>query len=96
LQWFNTAAFAQPARGGFGSAGRNILSGPSHTWFDVSFFKNVPLGEKRRLQFRAETFNIFNTTRFNQPSGAMNTPNYGVITSAQDPRIVQLALKLYF
>jgi hypothetical protein len=96
LQWFNTAAFGQPARGGYGSAGRNILSGPSVTWFDLSLFKNIPLGERRRLQFRAEGFNIFNTTRFNQPSGAINTPNYGVITSAQDPRIVQIALKLYF
>ncbi|MEP7361870.1 MAG: TonB-dependent receptor [Acidobacteriota bacterium] len=96
LQWFNTGAFAQPARGGFGSAGRNILSGPSATWLDLSLFKNIPLGERRRLQFRAESFNITNTTRFGQPSGAFNTPNYGVITSAQDPRIVQLALKLYF
>lgn len=96
LQWFNTAAFAQPARGSFGSAGRNILSGPSAAWADVSLFKNIPLGESRRLQFRAESFNMTNTTRFGQPSGAVGTPNYGVITSAQDPRIIQLALKLYF
>jgi hypothetical protein len=94
--WFNTAAFAQPAVGTFGSAGRNILDGPSRTWFDTSLFKNISLGETTQLQFRAEAFNLFNTTRFNQPGGVVNTPNYGVITSAQDPRIVQFALKLRF
>ncbi|MFN3322240.1 MAG: carboxypeptidase regulatory-like domain-containing protein [Bryobacteraceae bacterium] len=94
--WFNTAAFAQPAQGTFGSSGRNILDGPSVTWFDASLFKSIPIGESLKLQLRAEAFNVFNTTRFNQPGGTVNTPTYGVITSARDPRTVQFALKLRF
>lgn len=94
--WFDTTAFAQPPAGRFGSAGRNILDGPSQTWFDLSLFRVVPVGETARLQIRAEAFNAFNTTRFGQPGGGLNTPNFGVITSAADARILQLALKLNF
>ncbi|MGH9672718.1 MAG: hypothetical protein ACRD44_06005, partial [Bryobacteraceae bacterium] len=94
--WFDRGAFAQPAVGRFGSAGRNILDGPRQTWFDASLFKNIPLRESLNLQFRAEAFNLFNTTRFGQPGGGVNTPNNGVITSAEDARIIQFALKLRF
>jgi hypothetical protein len=58
--------------------------------------KNFPLVESTSLQFRAEFFNIFNNVNFNQPQNFLGTSSTGQITSALDPRILQLALKLSF
>ncbi len=95
-RWFNTSAFARPATGTFGSSGRNILDGPAQISFDVSLFKSFRFREQIVLQFRAEAFNAFNNTGFNQPGGTVGTPTYGVIQGAADPRVIQLALKLKF
>jgi len=95
-QWFNTGAFARPAAGTFGSSGRNILDGPSQVSFDLSLFKTFRLSERSAMQFRAEAFNAFNNTPFNQPGSTVGTPTYGLIQSAGDPRAIQLALKLRF
>ena len=48
------------------------------------------------MQLRFEAFNAFNQVRFNNPSGAINTANFGVITSAQDGRVIQLGVKYLF
>jgi hypothetical protein len=53
-------------------------------------------GGTREMQFRAELFNVFNTVLKADPVGALNSPNFGLITTAGDPRIVQLALKYVF
>jgi outer membrane receptor protein involved in Fe transport len=95
-QWFNTRAFVRPAIGTFGSSGRNILDGPSQITFDLSLFKTFRFSERSALQFRAEAFNAFNNTPFNQPGSTVGTPTYGTIHSAADPRAIQLALKLRF
>jgi len=95
-QWFNTAAFAAPAPGFFGNAGRNIIREPgTHKW-DMSFFKNNRLTERVNLQFRAEFFNIFNHTNFNNINTTLGDAAFGQVTSARDPRIVQFGLKLGF
>jgi outer membrane receptor protein involved in Fe transport len=96
LQWFNTAAFAQPARGLFGSSGRNILDAPGESTVDLSVFRNVPLAEPLRLQFRAEFFNLLNKTNFGVPNAQVGNPNYGIIQSASPSRAIQMALKLTF
>ena len=49
-----------------------------------------------QFQFRAEVFNLFNTTPLTNPVSAMSNPSFGTITSAGDPRIVQLALTYLF
>lgn len=95
-QWFNTAAFAGPATGTFGSSGRNILDGPTQTTFDLSLFKTFKTSERTSVQVRAEAFNIFNNTPFGQPGSTVGTPTYGFIQSADEPRILQLAVKLRF
>jgi hypothetical protein len=95
-QWFNTAAFAEPAPGFFGNAGRNIIREPgTHKW-DMSFFKNNRITESVNLQFRAEFFNIFNHASFNGINTTFGSGAFGRVTSARDPRIVQLGLKLGF
>jgi len=95
-QWFNTAAFVQPAPGTFGNSGHNILSGPGSASVSLSVFRTIPLGEKPRLQFRSEFFNLLNRANFGEPGSTVRSTNYGVITSAADPRIIQLALKFLF
>jgi hypothetical protein len=95
-QWFNTAAFAEPAPGFFGNAGRNIIREPgTHKW-DMSFFKNNRITESVNLQFRAEFFNIFNHASFNGINTTFGSGAFGRVTSARDPRIVQFGLKLGF
>jgi carboxypeptidase family protein/TonB-dependent receptor-like protein len=95
-QWFNTAAFAFPAPGTFGNAGRNILDGPGFQNVNVSLVKNTGLTESVKLQFRAEAFNLFNHPNFNLPDNFLGSPTFGRITSARDPRHIQFGLKLLF
>ena len=94
--WFNTAAFAQPAAGSFGTSGRNILRGPGVNNLDLAAFKNFELGTGTRVQFRLESFNTFNHTQFNGVSTNLTSTNFGVVTSARPGRINQLGLKFIF
>ena len=83
--------------GTYGNTGKNYFLGPSYITWDVGTIKNFNLSPERfRLQFRADFFNIFNHTNFNNPTSAANNANFGRILGAQDPRIGQLALKLIF
>ena len=95
-QWFNTAAFAQPAAGSYGTSGRNILRGPGVNNLDLAAFKNFEFGKGMRLQFRLESFNAFNHTQFNGVSTNLTSANFGVVTSARPGRINQLGLKFIF
>ena len=95
-RWFNTAAFAFPAPGTFGNAGRNILEGPGYQNFNASLVKNTALTEDVKLQFRVETFNLFNHPNFNLPDNFLGSPTFGKINSARDPRHLQFGLKLLF
>jgi len=95
-KWFNTAAFAIPPNGTFGNSGRNILSGPWQANLDVSLFKIVRFGENIKLQIRPEFFNAFNRVNFGLPGSTVASPTYGVITSAAEARVIQLALGLAF
>ena len=96
-EYFNKAAFALATIGTFGDAGRNTLRGPDFFDVDASVFKNFPLTEKFRLQFRAEAFNIENRPNFNNPNSTVSAGvTFGRITSALDPRVLQFALKLAF
>jgi hypothetical protein len=66
---------------------------------ELSLFKSFPLAwkEQSRLEFRAESFNLFNRVQFSAPATTIGQTNFGVITSqANSPRVLQMALKLYF
>jgi len=99
-QWFNTSCFVSRSLAATGdrpgNAGRDSIRGPGFASTDLSLFKNVELGGARRIQVRVEAFNLFNQVRFNQPGGALGTPNFGKITTAQDGRVVQLGIKYLF
>jgi hypothetical protein len=79
-QWFNTAAFAMNPIGTFGTVGKGILRGPNMFAWDMGLFKEIPVVEKLKLQFRAEFFNIFNHPNFNNPAASVSSASYGQIT----------------
>jgi hypothetical protein len=94
---FKASDFPRPTLGTNGNLGRNTFRGPDYATVDVSLFKNIPLTEKYRLQFRAEAFNVFNRVNLFLPSGNLtNTLFFGKSTAAFDPRQLQFALKLVF
>jgi hypothetical protein len=95
-QWFNTSAFAVPTQYTFGSAGRNDVLGPGLENLDLSLQKEWVSREHFTLQFRFDAFNALNHPNFNLPGRIFGASNFGVITSAQDPRELQFALKLAF
>ena len=96
FQWFNTAAFQPAATGTFGTAGRNILRGPGYFDVDASLFKEFYFTERWHLQFRAESFNLENRANFQNPTASVSSGTFGRITGANDPRVLQFALKLFF
>jgi hypothetical protein len=81
-QWINPAAFAVPANGTFGNAGRDIARGPNFYQLDLGLSKQFAITEKSSLEFRWEVFNAFNRAQYAQPSGDITIPaQFGVITS---------------
>jgi hypothetical protein len=94
-QWFSTTSFAA-ASGHFGTEGSNPLLGPGVQKWDFATIKNVQLGQYLRFQLRGEYFNIFNHANFSGVDSGLADGNFGQVTSAHEPRIVQVAGKLYF
>ncbi len=83
--------------GTVGNAPRTICCGPGLNNWEIGVLKNTPIGERLRLQFRGEIFNVFNHAQFFQPDGnTTDGSDFGRVKRARDPRVVQLALKLYF
>jgi carboxypeptidase family protein len=97
-EWFDTSAFTAPAVGAWGNAGHNSLRGPGRQNWNLALFKSFVISEAHgtRFEFRAESFNTWNHTEFNQVSTALGSSNFGQVTSAFDPRVFQLGAKLYF
>jgi hypothetical protein len=98
-QWFNTNCVTDVPKGTIrpGNAPRNGIRGPGYQKWDMSLFKNFYVTEKNmRLQFRLETFNTFNHTNWSTIGAGIGSSIFGIVTGARDPRIVQLALKLYY
>jgi len=80
----------------YGNAGRNLLHGPGAETVNFSVFKNFPIKERLKFQFRFETFALFNHTNFSNPSSTINTGSFGNITGASGNRNIQLGGKLQF
>jgi hypothetical protein len=97
-RWFNTGAFRENAAGTFGTLGRNTARGPGLSVVDFSAFKNVvmPYAESHKLEFRFEVFNLFNHANLGNPNTTFSSTVFGRISSAADPRILQLGLRYSF
>jgi hypothetical protein len=94
--YFFPDAFAAQALGTFGDANKRFFHGPGLFNTDFALEKSTAVTERTAVEFRAEFFNIFNHAQFNNPSGNFAAGNFGVVTSARDPRIGQLSLKFVF
>jgi hypothetical protein len=95
-QWFNTAAFAIAPAFTLGNASRNPVRGPSYRDVDVALIRRVAVGAGASLEVRAEVFNVLNTPNLGAPNAVAGAANFGTITTALDPRVGQLAVKLIF
>lgn len=95
-RWFNPAAFTLSPLGTFGNSGRNNLEGPGGFTFDLALMRHFAITERHRLQVRAEAFNVLNHPVFNNPRASLADVNIGRILTANEPRIMQFALKYVF
>jgi hypothetical protein len=95
-QWFSTASFARPAALQWGNAQRNIVVGPGRNNWNMALFKAFQFTERAKLEFRAETFNTFNHTQWQNPNTAVDNGNFGKITNTYSPRNLQLGAKISF
>jgi hypothetical protein len=95
-EWFNPSAFTGVPYGFFGNAGVGTITGPGLVNFDMGMYKDFKFAEKRKLQFRAEFFNIFNHTNFSGISTTYGSGNFGAVTSALDPRIVEFSARIQY
>ncbi len=93
----SASAIANAALRTYGSLPRNAFRGPGRTNLDLAVAKMTPLiGERLKMEFRAEFFNILNHTEFANPSTNISSSLFGQITTTFDPRIIQFGLKLIF
>jgi hypothetical protein len=95
-QWFNTAAFQNPAYGYYGNAQTGIIRGPGQEIYNMAFFKEFRPYRESVIEFRAEAFNAFNHTNPGNPNTTLGNANYGKVTSSLDQRILELALRIKF
>jgi hypothetical protein len=109
LQYFNTGAFAGSCAlaayksnpycqvaGTFGNAGRDIFHGPGSIQWDMAISRIFRIKERFSTELRGDFFNIMNHANLGSPSAAINSATFGQITSFGGPRLIQLALKVYF
>jgi hypothetical protein len=95
-RWFNTAAFAAASQFTIGSATRNPVRGPSYRDVDLAVMRRVGVGGARAIELRLEVFNLLDTANFGAPAAQFGPASFGTITTALDPRVVQLAGKFWF
>ncbi len=105
-EWFNTGAFVNPPNYTIGNIARTLpdVRGPGIVQIDFSMIKNTKINERFSVQLRGEAYNVINHVNLLEPnttfvpgaSGQNSSGSFGVITSARDPRLLQVALKLLF
>jgi hypothetical protein len=95
-EYFNKAAFVSGPLGAFGDANRRFFHGPGINNWDCSLSKDTRIRETMLLQFRAEFFNVFNHTQFNNPNGNFSSSSFGYVTTAKAPRIGQVSMKFHW
>ncbi|HUR33570.1 MAG TPA: carboxypeptidase-like regulatory domain-containing protein [Vicinamibacterales bacterium] len=95
-RWFDTAAFVAAPQFTIGSASRNPVRGPGYRNLDLALIRRVRIQESRAVELRAEAFNVTNTPPLGAPNGTLGSAAFGTVTTAGDPRVVQLAVKLLF
>jgi len=94
--YFKTSLFSNEQLGQFGNSRRRFFHGPGLNNFNMALLKTTKITESKELQLRLEGFNVFNHAQFQNPSGEINSTQFGVVNGARDPRILQLGAKFLF
>ncbi len=105
--WFNPSAFVcagntqlspncPTSTGLFGNLGRNAVYGPGQINYDMALSRRLNFGERWKFEMRADFFNILNHANWGNPSSSITSSTFGEVTGYGGPRIIQMALKLYF
>ncbi len=97
--YLNPVAFVQPELGTIGTLGPRNIEGPAFWGLDISISRAFQVREAQRLEFRAEAYNVTNSFRpgtTNAPITTLNSSQFGQITTALDPRLLQFAMKFVF
>jgi hypothetical protein len=95
-EYFNPAAFAIQPIGTFGNLGRFAVYGPGTIQVDMSLSRRFQIRERMKLDLRSDFFNIMNHGNWNNPTTNISSGTFGQITAFGSPRIIQMAMKLYF
>jgi len=97
-EWLRKSAFRSGGAtlGTFGNLGRNVFRGPGYATVDLGLFKRFPVAERVEAMLRFETFNTFNRVNLQGPTTSQSSANFMRTTGAEDPRILQFALRLTF
>jgi len=96
LRFFNTSAFAVPATGTFGSAGRNTIGGPGTQQVDAAITRDVRLSGNQVVSIQVQATNLFNTVRFAAIDTVVNSPTFGEVVAIRPMRTVQLGVRFRF
>ena len=96
-EWVNTSSFALPALATFGNLGRDTLRSDMTANLDISLFRQIPIKDQFRAEFRFEAFNALNHPVWAVPITDMDLPTFGQVQStANQPRQLQFGLKIYY
>ncbi|HEY3938081.1 MAG TPA: hypothetical protein VGL97_11655, partial [Bryobacteraceae bacterium] len=94
--YYNPAAFAPVNTVSYGNVGRNTLRGPGMWNTDMSIVRDFPIKERVTLQFRAEFYNLANTSHFGNPDTNVNDASFMQITSSTGERNIRFAFHVTF
>jgi hypothetical protein len=72
------------------------VRGPSYHDVDLAVMRRVSLGHQSAIELRVEVFNLLNSANFGAPAAQLGPASFGTITTALDPRVVQIAAKFWF
>jgi hypothetical protein len=94
--WFDPTSFVRQPTGTFGNAGRDSIVNPGNINWDLSLNREFHMKENMRLEMRADFFNVMNHANWSAPTVSITSAQFGQVTSFGGPRLIQMALKLYF
>jgi hypothetical protein len=94
--YFHQSLFSNENVGQFGTSRRRFFHGPGLNNFNMALLKTTKITESTELQLRFEGFNVFNHAQFFNPTGEINSSQFGMVSGARDPRIMQVGAKFLF
>jgi len=94
--WFNAAAFSDPAAGQFGTASRNSIEGPGTMVVDASLSRTIPLGETRSFEARVTAANALNIVQYSGIDTTLNSLTFGQVKGAAGMRTLTVFARYRF